>query len=346
METPLISTWSNGTTVPPKYVFPANRRPNHDAVVSSPRIPLIELEEEENQDWTKLVRKIVRATEEFGVFEVKDHGVSKKVMDETRKVTKQFFALPAKEKMQYYSTNTDRRFILYTSSINYDQEALHYWRDAARHHCNPIQQSVRYWPEKPRRYRETVKRYVDAVSTLGSRILELLGEGLGLEPGYFNQEHLCEDPIFTVNHYPQCPEPSSTWGFAEHYDPGLMTILLQDDAPGLQAFHQGKWISIDPSPYSFIINAGNLLEIVTNGRLKSVKHRVLTNASKPRTTATLFLGPKKSCTVQAAKSLVSSDNPPLYRAVQFEEVLGSLQNAFMGELDCAMEAFMESIKLK
>ncbi|KAK9682285.1 hypothetical protein RND81_10G062900 [Saponaria officinalis] len=200
----------------------------------------------------------------FNFGQVIDHNVPIALINETTSVIKEFFALPVEEKERYCSTDTNKKFIIYTSSVNYDKEALHYGRDAARHLTVPKDECEKDWPQKPLRYRKIIRDYTDAVEKVGLRLLRLLVEGLGLETHYFEKEKLGENPNFTVNHYPKCPKPEETWGSAKHYDPGLMTILLQDDVPGLQALHKGKWIAIETIPYAFVVNVGNLLEIVTN----------------------------------------------------------------------------------
>ncbi|KAK9725348.1 hypothetical protein RND81_05G137700 [Saponaria officinalis] len=89
-----------------------------------------------------------------------------------------------------------------------------------------------------------------------------------------------------------------------------------------------------------------LEQIVTNGKLKSVKHRVITNATLARMTVAFFIEPRKDCLVLPAKSLIGPDNPPLYRPVGFREMLSGIQTAFMGEMDdCSMETFMKSLKV-
>lgn len=98
------------------------------------------------------------------------------------------------------------------------------------------------------------------VKELGSRIMNLMSEGLGLKYGYFDND-LTESMLMTVNHYPVCPEPSLTLGITKHSDPNLITILLQDDVSGLQVFKDGQWISVQALPHAFVINVGYQLQV-------------------------------------------------------------------------------------
>ncbi|XP_074317843.1 hyoscyamine 6-dioxygenase-like [Silene latifolia] len=158
----------------------------------------------------------------------------------------------------------------------------------------------------------------------------MISEGLGLEQGYFDKG-LCEEGNLSVNHYPACPDPTLTWGAGEHNDPGLMTILHQDQVEGLQFFNNdGNWTLIEPNPNAFVVIVGSLLQVVSNGKLKSAKHRVVTNATKDRTTLGFFNEPKKDRTVGPAKALLSSGNPPICEPVQFGDLIKAVVAAFTG----------------
>ncbi|KAK9740210.1 hypothetical protein RND81_03G019300 [Saponaria officinalis] len=165
---------------------------------------------------------------------------------------------------------------------------------------------------------------------LGSKLLNLIAEGLGLEQGYFDKG-LCEEGNLSVNHYPACPDPTLTLGAGEHFDPGLMTILHRDDVEGLQVLYDGNWGLIEPVPNAFVIIVGSLLQVVSNGKLKSAKHKVVINAMRDRTTLGFFNEPTKECIVGPAKALVTSENPPIYEPVQFRDLLKAVVAAFSSE---------------
>lgn len=140
-----------------------------------------------------------------------------------------------------------------------------------------------------------------------------------------------------MNHYPQCPDPSLTLGCADHIDPNLITILLQGNIPGLQVFKDGEWASVNPIPDAFVVNLGHQLEIISNGKLRSVEHQAVTNASEARTTAAFFIEPRKDCHVKPAPTLVKVDNPPLYKDVEYGQLLKTFKAAYTGETDNALQ---------
>jgi isopenicillin N synthase-like dioxygenase len=67
--------------------------------------------------------------------------------------------------------------------------------------------------------------------------------------------------LLVVNCYPSCPEPDLTLGIPPHSDYGFLTLLLQDEVKGLQIQHEGRWVTVEPIPNSFVINVGDHLEV-------------------------------------------------------------------------------------
>ncbi len=102
-----------------------------------------------------------------------------------------------------------------------------------------------------------------AVEGLARRLLELLTEGLGLEPRHFSQ-YLEKERMISMrfNFYPPCPEPSLAIGLQAHTDPHLLTILHQDSVAGLQVQIHDKWVTVKPRPDCFVVNIGDLFQVL------------------------------------------------------------------------------------
>ncbi|WVZ07999.1 hypothetical protein V8G54_021345 [Vigna mungo] len=168
---------------------------------------------------------------------------------------------------------------------------------------------------------EVVAKYTQEMRRMGLEMLELLCEGLGLDPKYCSGG-LSESPLLLAHHYPPCPEPSLTLGAPKHRDPNLVTILLQEkDINALQVFKDGEWIVVEPIPYAFVVNIGLMLQVISNGRLIGAEHRVVTNSEFARTTVAYFIRPTSKQIIEPAKSLISSGARPIYRSIVFEEFL-------------------------
>lgn len=276
----LVSSWCSDKTLPESYIFPPDTRPGNlaDAPVSA-SVPTIDL----SGDRPDTIHKIIEASRDFGFFQVTNHGIDGKLVAESGDVLKEVFQMTAEDKAALNTFSGDKKrspsssssFKLYTSTTNYDKEQLHFWRDNFKHPCFPnLQHCIKSWPEKPSRYREIIKEYCVEAKKLGSRILELISEGLGLGNEYFNGS-LSEVAHLSVNHYPPCPDPSLTLGLARHCDPGLITILHQD-VYGLQVFKDGEWIGVDPLPHAFVINIGYQLQVFNTLNCSSPKFNNIT----------------------------------------------------------------------
>ncbi|XP_047339426.1 hyoscyamine 6-dioxygenase-like [Impatiens glandulifera] len=251
--TGLLSSWSKDLqSVPESFIFPPDQRPSSD-LVSEFNNPFVDLN---NCDQFETIHKILEAGKDLGFFQVINHGVSENVVHETREVVKEFFAMPCEVQRRSFKVDATKRCRLYTSTFNYDKEEIHLWRDNLTHPYHPFHDSLHLYPQLPIRYREVVRNYCGQVKKLTTRILELIGLGLGLEEGYFEKERRSDVHLFSVNHYPLCPQPSLTLGMHKHFDPNLITILNQGDVDGLQFYRDGQWISTEIMPNSFIVIIG------------------------------------------------------------------------------------------
>ncbi|KAL0437376.1 UNVERIFIED_CONTAM: hypothetical protein Sradi_0445500 [Sesamum radiatum] len=89
------------------------------------------------------------------VWEMKqltNHGVPEELMNETVKVAEEFFQLPVEDRASFYSEDP-RKGCRLSTSIDYDHEKVHFWRDNLRHHCRPLEDHVGELPTNPTRYR-------------------------------------------------------------------------------------------------------------------------------------------------------------------------------------------------
>ncbi|KAK3026178.1 hypothetical protein RJ639_040565 [Escallonia herrerae] len=253
-----------------------------------------------------------------------NHGVSEEMMQDIMSLYKEFFDMPAEDKASLCSDDTTKSCKLYTSGSNYATEEVHYWRDTLRHPVLPIEEHMTSWPEKPARYQEVVAAYSMEVKKMGMRLLDLTGEGLGLEEGYFIDE-LGKELGMAINHYPRCPDPSLAMRIPGHFDPNLITIL-QQEVYGLQICKDGQWLGVEAVPNAFAVNMCHQMQVISNGKLKGAEHRAVLSSTVARTSIATFLSPSRASVIKPAKAVVSACNPPQFRDVIYKDFLDSFMS--------------------
>ncbi|KAK8452665.1 hypothetical protein SEVIR_5G146000v4 [Setaria viridis] len=154
-----------------------------------------------------------------------------------------------------------------------------------------------------RECRDLLDEYTVAVRRMACAVLELMEEGLGLGGGgalarlVTNEDSDC---VLRVNHYPPRPAapelaagaPPNLTGFGEHTDPQIISVLRSNGTSGLEiALRGGAWASVPPDGDAFFVNVGDTLQVLTNGRFRSVRHRVVVNSERSRVSMIFFGGP-------------------------------------------------------
>ncbi|KAM3398641.1 hypothetical protein P3S68_002157 [Capsicum galapagoense] len=332
----LVSSWSSEVdSIPNKYVVPLEKRVNADVPIGK-HIPVIDLSQPSNH----CIQQIIKASSEFGLFQVINHGVSESLMADALAVCKEFFYLPIEEKAKFVENKDDESLSDFEPSIDQrpklyiekeytpkkngsktNEKETVFWKDTFGHGCHPLTQDViNSWPENPQKYREVIGEYALELRKLSLRILDLMCEGLGLEVGYLGKEH-SQTQLMVTHHYPQCPDPNSTIGIAEHCD-GALINLVQQELSGLHVRSKdGKWFGVEPIPGALVVINGLILKVVSNGKLSAGVHRVVTNSHSDRTSVGSLISPIQ-CIIEPAKILVNENNPPLFKPFSYTEYLG------------------------
>jgi isopenicillin N synthase-like dioxygenase len=239
-----------------------------------------------------------RACRDRGFFYVVGHGIDPTLTERLAALAAEFFALPDDEKAAIAMTRGGRAWRGWfgvgdelTSGRPDRKEGLYLGSELAAD-PRPLH-GPNLWPERPAGLREAVLEYLDAATAVGQHVLDGMAVGLGLGEGWFRRG-LTADPLvlFRLFHYPPAPpQPRAGWGVGEHTDYGLLTLLWQDDAGGLEVRGPGGWTAAPPVPGSLVCNLGDMLDRMTGGRYRSTPHRAQNASDRDRITFPLFLDP-------------------------------------------------------
>ncbi|AET01264.1 putative deacetoxyvindoline 4-hydroxylase [Medicago truncatula] len=278
-------------------------------------IPVIDLKDIDNKDPSihqGIVSKIKEACETWGFFQVVNHGIPLSVLEEMKDGVKRFHEMETDAKKEFYTRDLHGSFIYKSNFDLYSSPALN-WRDTCTCSLAPDTPKPEDFPVV---CRDILLEYGKQVMNLGTLLFELLSQALGLNPNHLKDMGCAEGLIALCHYYPPCPEPELTVGTTKHCDNDFLTVLLQDHIGGLQVLYEDKWIDITPVPGALVVNVGDLLQLITNDRFKSVEHRVVANQVGPRISVACFFstGLRPSSKLYGPmKELLSENNPPKYR---------------------------------
>lgn len=167
--------------------------------------------------------------------------------------------------------------------------------------------------------------YQRKMKELAERILCVLLESLDISMEEYYWSTLADQrdcssyrTALQLNSYPPCPEPNRAMGLAAHTDTSLFTIVNQSRTSGLQILRDGVgWITVLPVDGALVVNIGDLLHILSNGRYRSVLHRAVVNRAVHRISVAYFYGPPLDSLISplCGQQLVV----PCYRSVSVKE---------------------------
>ncbi|MCD7457957.1 hypothetical protein HAX54_036673 [Datura stramonium] len=294
-----------------RYVLPPSLRP--DGTLSNTCLAIVDLSFLQHPLFRhQIIQEVQLACKELGFFQVINHGIPLSVMKDVLDAATEFFELPNEEKMHLLSPNVHDP-IRYNTSLNDVKDKVSFWRDFLKHYANPISNWIDLWPSKPTCYKEKMGNYTTAVQKLQEKLMEAIFESLELNPNYLHEDIAEGSQVMVVNCYPACPEPDLTLGLPPHTDYGMLSIILQNHQ-GLQIMDRDeKWHAVPFIEGALVVLLGDHMEVLTNGRYKSVIHRATVNSEKKRLSIaslhSLALGKK----VRPAPALVDEQHILSYK---------------------------------
>lgn len=330
------------TTIPRIFIHPPETLSDLKPKSSTPfSIPIIDLSTKFSNR-PQVVNQICEAAKTWGFFQVINHDITSSALEETINAIQSFHEQPLDVKSRYYKRD-EGHGVMYSSNNDLYRAKAASWHDSLQAWMGPTPVNQEELPEI---CRNEVVAWDACATKIAETVMELLSEGLGLKAGKFKELSFSEARVFVGHCYPYCPQPDLTLGITPHTDPGVVTVLLQNQIPGLQVRHQDEWVDVDPVPGGLIINVGDFLQIASNGKYTSVQHRVLANGNKnPRISIVEFFNLSKwkgdgDGYYGPLPELVSEEKPAIYRNFTAKEYL---ENFYSKGLDS--KSFIEKIRV-
>lgn len=169
--------------------------------------------------------------------------------------------------------------------------------------------------------RPAIEKFVKAGRELLDELLQALAEAISLDTRSFSRyfDPKTSEINVRINYYPPCPRPDLTLGIVPHSDGSALTLLTQfGSSNGLQVFKDSQWITVPWPCNSLLVNLGDFIEIMSNGRLKSSWHRAATQSDMDRFSVALFYNPPARVEIGPVKDGESIEE---YKKVVVEEYL-------------------------
>jgi isopenicillin N synthase-like dioxygenase len=301
-------------------------------------IPVVDLADFLSGDETKkkaFVAALGKAYEDVGFVAVKNHGIPDDLINDLYTYVQQFFSLPLDKKKNYEVPGLagQRGYTSFGREHAKGSEAPDlkefYQHGQIVEDNDPVKaeypDNVKIADVPP--FTPTMNKAYKAFEKSGRALLQAIALYLNLDEHYFDDYIHNGNSILRAIHYPPITqEPKSAIRAEQHEDINLITLLVGASADGLQILtKQNEWVGVTSLPEQIVVNVGDMLQRLTNNRLKSTTHRVVNPRRElwhtSRFSIPFFLHPKSSMSLAALNSCVDSAHPKAFEDITAGEYL-------------------------
>ncbi len=260
------------------------------------------------------------ACRDHGFFLLAGHGLDA-LIDRTWQQTRAFFDAPRALRMAIQRSED--------SPLGwYDRELTKRKRDHKEvfdyiDPDGPGDPKLNRWPEALPGFRDTLTEFFDAFAALSAETLRFVHASLGLDDDTIAAHGGSRmTSSVRLNHYPPHDpvpaderdglNPLGETALGYHTDPGVITLLLQDDTGGLQTRSaRDGWIDVPPRPGTIVVNLADTVQVWTNDRYRAAVHRVVPMTTRRRFSIPFFYNPEPEAVIEPIPALC--DEPARYR---------------------------------
>lgn len=300
-----------------------------------PSVDLSDFTEGNKETKAAFVKKLGQAYEEIGFVAVKNHGLSDALCAELYTQVKGFFTLSKEEKEAYEIKGLagQRGYVSFGkehAKNKNEGDLKEFWHFGQTVEDNdPIKEE---YPDNVQvnelpKFNAVGKEVYQKLEATGREMLRAIALHLNLDENYFDAKIHNGNSILRPIHYPPIThEPKDAVRAAEHEDINLITLLMGASADGLQVLNKsGEWISVTALPDQIVVNVGDMLQRLTNNKLKSTTHRVVNPPREKwgtsRYSIPFFLHPRSEVSLNCLPSCISEANPKNFSDITAGEYL-------------------------
>jgi isopenicillin N synthase-like dioxygenase len=284
------------------------------------------------------IQKLGDAFSEIGFAIVANHGVSEDLKDRLYTTVEHYFAQPddVKKRDEDLASSGQRGYVSKGRetakgfSIADLKEFFHVGQEVTDGDPIGAEYPPNIWPEHLPEFREVTTEVYRTFENTGRNLLRAIALYLDLEENYFDDKIRNGNSVLRLLHYyaventENVPEGAVRAG--AHEDINLITLLMGASAAGLQALtKEGRWLDVKPEPNQIVINMGDMLQRLTNGRLKSTTHRVINltpeEMLRPRYSTPFFLHPRREMDLTCLPGCVDAAHPKRFSDMTAGEYL-------------------------
>ena len=304
-------------------------------------IPSLDLSDFTNGDAeskAKFVHDLGEAYNNIGFVAVKNHYLTDELSGKLYDTIKQFFSMSDDVKEQYEIEGLagQRGYIgkgkehAKGRSTGDLKEFFHVGQTIEDDDPVGKEYPANVWPDELPEFKEVATEVYRRLEATGKEMLRAIALYLGLEEDYFDSRvHHGNSILRPIHYFPiENPDevPEDAVRAAEHGDINLITLLMGASADGLEVLrNDGKWIPITALPEQLVVNVGDMLERLTNKRLKSTIHRVVNpprdKMNQSRFSIPFFMHPRSDMDLSCLDNCVDEDHPKLFDNITAGEFL-------------------------
>jgi isopenicillin N synthase-like dioxygenase len=287
---------------------------------------LSEFLSEDPEKKAAFIQKLGSAYETVGFVAVKNHGIPDELIAKQYQYVQEFFSLPLEKKLEYEIPGLagQRGYTSFGREHAKGSEApdlkefFQYGQTVAASDPLKSEYPDNVQVDEIASFNPTIFDAYRHFEKSGKSLLQAIALFLGLDENYFTSYIEKGNSILRCIHYPPIvSEPKSAIRAEQHEDINLITLLVGASADGLQVLtKQGEWIGVTSLPEQIVVNVGDMLQRLTNNRLKSTTHRVVNPPRElwhtSRFSMPFFLHPRSEMSLACLESCIDKEHPKMY----------------------------------